>query len=56
MMCPNCDAMKTYIIDSMDREDYTSLRKRECRVCGYRFYTTEILIQAGILKRRNKDG
>lgn len=55
MMCPNCDNMKTYIVDAVDKPDHTSLRRRKCPVCGYKFSTTERLVQAGILLRRKRE-
>lgn len=40
MTCPVCDG-KTGVIDS--RPTYESTRRRrECEVCGYRFFTVEV--------------
>lgn len=40
MTCPKCNE-KTKVIDSLTDEDST-LRRRECMACGYRFSTVEI--------------
>lgn len=55
MMCPNCDYLKTYIIESVENDDYSTRRRRECPVCKYRFTTYERLAQMGII-RRKRDG
>lgn len=53
MMCPKCDNIKTYIIDSAE-QDYSTRRRRQCPHCGYKFTTFERLAQSAILKDRNK--
>ena len=40
MTCPNCNG-KTKVIESITEEDST-IRRRECITCGYRFSTVEI--------------
>lgn len=40
MTCPKCNE-KTKVIESITDEDST-IRRRECLACGYRFSTVEI--------------
>jgi transcriptional regulator NrdR family protein len=40
MTCPECNG-KTKVVDSRTDEDST-LRRRECIDCGYRFSTVEV--------------
>lgn len=50
MMCPKCDNMKTYIVETEEDDEYTVRRRRECPVCGNRFTTFERLAQMGFVR------
>lgn len=41
MECPNCDSDKTRVLDSRKYAGAV-YRKRECKVCHYKFWTEEI--------------
>ena len=41
MKCPKCKTEKTYVKEKRDRQDGTVYRRRRCKICGYRFSTTE---------------
>ena len=43
MKCPFCNAADTKVIDSRPAEDNSSIRRRQCVVCGKRFTTYEKL-------------
>ena len=53
-MCPKCDNMKTYIVESRDSYDYSTGRRRKCPKCGYRFTTLEKPAQIGFIKQRER--
>ncbi len=42
--CPMCGGM-TKVIDTRDRADGTTHRKRACLLCGYRFDTEEKIVK-----------
>lgn len=42
--CPLCGGM-TKVIDTRDREDGTTIRKRRCLACSYRFFTEEKIVK-----------
>ena len=54
MMCPKCDNIRTYIIETRENSDYTTRRRRECPECGHRFTTYERMAQMGFLRQKEK--
>ena len=54
-MCPKCDNMKTYIIETRQENMYEVRRRRECPSCGHRFTTMERMTQTGQLNRRKEE-
>ena len=56
MMCPKCDNVRTYIIETRGNDDYFTRRRRECPKCGYRFTTYEQPAQMGIIRQKERRG
>lgn len=54
LMCPKCDNIRTYIIETREDDGYSVRRRRKCPVCGHRFTTYERMAQAGILRQKEK--
>lgn len=54
MMCPKCDNIRTYIIETREDDGYSVRRRRKCPACGHRFTTYERMAQAGILRQKEK--
>ena len=45
MKCPKCNG-KTGVLDGINVEaENERLRQRCCKVCGYKFWTTEIVLE-----------
>lgn len=45
MTCPNCGGKVRVINSANNTDDNEVYRRRECTVCGSRFYTTEFLVE-----------
>ena len=52
MMCPKCENLKTYIIETREDNEFSIRRRRRCPACGFRFTTFERLVQMGFLRKR----
>ena len=50
MNCPKCEG-KTTVIDSRTIDEYVA-RKRQCKVCGYKFYTEEVEVEESEAMRK----
>jgi transcriptional repressor NrdR len=48
MRCPKCTSIEDKVIDSRISKEGTTIRRRECLECGYRYSTTESLVRDGI--------
>jgi len=44
MLCPKCEVGKTRVLDVRTSYDET-YRKRQCKACGYTFYTEETEVE-----------
>ena len=56
MNCPICNGKTGVLRNIRNLKDEEMYRRRECKSCGHRFWTTEILVEetAGFLKTLNR--
>lgn len=47
--CPKCGSPESLVYDSRKMKNFSVMRRRECKACGFRF-TTEETLKEGKLK------
>lgn len=45
MQCPKCNGKVIVIDSSNNTDDNETYRRRKCTVCGYKFYTSEMVVE-----------
>lgn len=43
LLCPRCGGSKSTIYDSRKKPNFSVMRRRECKDCGFRYMTEETL-------------
>lgn len=43
IVCPKCKSPDSRIYDTRKRKNFSVMRRRECRTCGFRYVTEEAL-------------
>ena len=41
--CPKCNSPESIVYDSRKRKNFSIMRRRECKACGFRYVTEETL-------------
>ena len=41
--CPKCQSPESLVYDSRKRKNFSIMRRRECKNCGFRYMTEETL-------------
>ena len=60
--CPYCKSYLTRVVTTRRTPDAITVRRRECKRCGFRFYTTQVLappevhIDRKLLKFKKESG
>ena len=52
--CPKCKSPESMVYDSRKKKNFSVMRRRECKICGFRYMTEETLY--GYEFVREKDG
>lgn len=45
MICPNCEGPVGVLDTRHDKDENETLRQKRCKVCGYIFYTVEMIVE-----------
>ncbi len=43
LRCPRCGSSKSTVYDSRKKQNFSVMRRRECKDCGFRYMTEETL-------------
>lgn len=41
--CPKCQSPESVVYDSRKKKNFSIMRRRECKACGFRYVTEETL-------------